>query len=206
MRRKKRKRLRQSNDTYDEVRKRPTYRATFALSADVVSDRPGSELVTASLASGIALFDAHGKLIARGAATVRGILGGLFGIALAQIVPDPGPDPGALRERRPRIARAGARHPQAQRRHAGDGAEALPCRRASARTGTTTQTATSAPTQRDLSLASEGSLLSQAAGERQPSILRWNVASLPSSLRTPPMQPRMVAAAVPIASPLLRNK
>lgn len=172
------KRLRQSNDTYDEeCDNEPTYRATFALAADVASDRPGSELVTASLASGVALFDARGKLIARGGGyECVGSSAGLFGIALAQIVPDPEPEILVHYESGGRESHAQALDilkrkgdtlatvlsftlSQSERTHGDDDADG------DERTSSGT-----------LSLASDGSLLSQAAGERQPSILRWNVA------------------------------
>lgn len=87
-------RLRKSDETHDEeCDSEPTYRATWALTGELLSEHAGQEVVIASLASGVAVFDARGKLIVRGGGyDCVGSSAGLFGIALAQIMPDPEPE------------------------------------------------------------------------------------------------------------------
>lgn len=170
------KRLRKSDETYDEeCDKEPTYRATFALQAELVADRPGEELIAASLGSGVAIFDARGKLIVRGGGyDCVGSSAGLFGIALSQIVPDPEPEILVHYE-------SGGRESHA---------ELLDILKRKGDTLATILSFTLSTSERShsddedgsgerrsegaLSLAAEGSLLVQAAGESQPMRLRWD--------------------------------
>lgn len=170
------KRLRKSDETYDEeCDNEPTYRATFALSAELASDRPGEEVVTASLASGVAIFDARGKLIVRGGGyECVGSSAGLFGVALAQIVPDPEPEILVHYE-------SGGRESHAQSldilKRKGDTLATILSFTLSASErargdddeGGDERTADGA-----LSLAQDGSLIALEAGERKPKILRFN--------------------------------
>lgn len=170
------KRLRKSDETYDEeCDNEPTYRATFALSAELASDRPGEEVVTGSLASGVAIFDARGKLMVRGGGyECVGSSAGLFGVALAQIIPDPDPEIlvhyesggreshaqalDILKRKGDTLATIFSFTLSASERARGDDEE-----------GSDERTAAGA-----LSLAQDGSLIALEAGEQKPKILRFH--------------------------------
>jgi hypothetical protein len=170
------KRLRKSDETYDEeCDKEPTYRATFALQAELAGDRPGEELVAASLGSGVAIFDARGKLIVRGGGyDCVGSSAGLFGLALSQIVADPEPEILVHYE-------SGGRESHAElldilKRKGDTLATILSVTLSTSERGHSDDEEGSGERRSEgaLSLAADGSLLLQAAGESQPTRLRWD--------------------------------